>query len=460
MKALEEMVKLGQMDMTTFESLRDEIIGGEVKDVHLVKGLDWKLLERVRKGEDVLGTGKKITQPDSGPGSSKGDATALTVDEEFDLMEKNEIQPIAKEEKPKKGEMAPPPLPVTKKRNRDEILKELKASRLTAAEKEKLDKQPSLGPRFTKLGEKKETSRIERDIKGREVLITVDDEGRVKRKVKKARVEDSPASDRGLLMPDKGAKPLGMEVLPAVPSVPEENYDGDIFEGVGNDYNPLAGLEEDGSDGSDESDKSEDGSLNAHVSERLDEEVSYPKPCDPLLVGKNAPLSTQEPPIEQPTSAVAQNPPSDVFGAHRNYFNDSEAQAEALRPTITPHPLSDPAILAALKKASTLNLHSSGNGSLNEEEAAKVARRKKMLEIHDRDEDDMDLSFGGSRFEDGEDGEDRKTKLSVWKGESTGGGHDGGKEKRKRGPKKRKGDVNNAAADVLQAMERRKEGLR
>ena len=58
-KALEEMVKLGQMDQSTFQKLRDEIVGGDVKDVHLVKGLDYKLLERVRKGEDVLSANVK-----------------------------------------------------------------------------------------------------------------------------------------------------------------------------------------------------------------------------------------------------------------------------------------------------------------------------------------------------------------------------------------------------------------
>jgi len=57
--------------------------------------------------------------------------------------------------------------------------------------------------------------------------------------------------------------------------------------------------------------------------------------------------------------------------------------------------------------------------------------------------------------------EERKVKLSVWSGSREAGGGDGekgeGKGKRKRGPKKRKGDGNNAA-DVLQVLERRKEG--
>ena len=121
------------------------------------------------------------------------------------------------------------------------------------------------------------------------------------------------------------------------------------------------------------------------------------------------------------------------------------------------NPLSDPTVLAALKRASAMNPFSTSESG-NEEEAAKLARRKKMLESHDRDDMDMDMEFGGSRFGDAEDGEDRRVKLSVWDGE--GGDVEGRGEqkgKRKRGAKKRKGDVN-SVADVLKVMEgRRKE---
>lgn len=49
-KALEEMVNLGQMDIATFDSLRDNILGEALRDAHLVKGLDRKILERAREG--------------------------------------------------------------------------------------------------------------------------------------------------------------------------------------------------------------------------------------------------------------------------------------------------------------------------------------------------------------------------------------------------------------------------
>lgn len=442
-KALEDMVKLGQMDMATFEALRDEIIGGEMKDTHLVKGLDWKLLERIRKGEDVLAS---TTNSNSRLESRKDEALGIDVDEEFNQIEEKEVRPLEKQERPKRGEMAPPPVLVGKKRNRDEILKELKASRLATAEAEKQAKVPCLGPRFTKLGGKKENSRIEKDDRGRDVLITVDDEGRVKRKVKKARTENEPTSDRGLLMPDKDIKPLGMEVTPAV-SVPVDDDNGDIFEGIGNDYNPLAGLEED------ESNESDEGNSDRHASELSDGTDQNPQ--DSAAQEKNQSPQQRAPPIENQVATEPLNPTPDAPRRKRNYFNDSETQAEDSIPTTSSNSLNDPTILAALKKASTIN-PLSDTVAINDEEAAKTARRKKMLEADDRDEDDMDMGFGGSRFEDGEDGEEGKIKLSVWNGKEAGEAPGGGKGKpRKRGAKKRKGD-GNSAADVLQVMARRK----
>lgn len=44
------MVNLGQMDIATLESLRDRFVGEALRDSHLVKGFDRKLLERA-KGE-------------------------------------------------------------------------------------------------------------------------------------------------------------------------------------------------------------------------------------------------------------------------------------------------------------------------------------------------------------------------------------------------------------------------
>ncbi len=418
-KALEEMVKLGQMDQSTFEKLRDEIVGGEVKDVHLVKGLDYKLLERVRRGEDVLSDSVKSASSQGQDFDNKDEPDPepeVDVDGEFEKLEEKQIQPMAKEEKSKKGEMAPPPLVAGKKRTRDDILRELKASRATAAEKAK---QSALGPKFVKLGEKRERSRIERDERGREVLITVDEEGRVKRKVRKTTTEDTHGGHM-LLMPDKDAKPLGMEIAPVVEAPIED--DGDIFEDVGADYDPLGNMDDD----NDSDDSSDTGGKAT---------AEPPKPSPPPK------------PSESETSAVPPPP-----GKRRNYFGDADDQEDTnAAPT---NPLTDPTILAALKKASSIKPITSA--STNEEAAAKFAHRKKMLESHDRDAEDMDLEFGSSRFGDQEDGEDRRVKLSAWDGDGEKDeGQGEGKAKRKRGAKKRKGDVN-SAADVLKVMERRK----
>ncbi|KAL8831531.1 MAG: hypothetical protein Q9191_000809 [Dirinaria sp. TL-2023a] len=435
-KALEDMVKLGQMDQATFEALRDEIVGGDVKNVHLVKGLDRKLLERVRRGENVLADKTEANEASTKVASPERRASPSAdndLDQEFEQLADKEVQPVAKPESEKKGVMAPPPPVAGRKRTRDDILKELKASRqaATPASTESQPAKPSLGPRFMKVGKKRESSRIERDERGREVLITVDENGKVKRKVKKAK-EAAPPS-HGLLMPDKDAKPLGMEIVEAAPAPEVEEVD--IFEGVGADYDPLEGL----GDGSNDS---EDGETDSRVSPPDGEDQS---------TSLRPPLSTGQasmPPPPLPTKATANK---------RNYFGDAEEDPSA-NTGATSKSLDDPTILAALKKAATLKPLSAGDtDSVGEEETAKLARRRKMLENQDRDAEDMDLGFGSSRFGDEEEADGKKVKLSAWGKD----GEDGqriaeGKGPRKRGPKKKKGDANNAE-DVLKAMQRMKE---
>jgi hypothetical protein len=68
------------------------------------------------------------------------------------------------------------------------------------------------------------------------------------------------------------------------------------------------------------------------------------------------------------------------------------------------------------------------------------------------------MGFGSSRFEDEEDFEEKKVKLSAWGGkddDEEGDRRGEGKGKRKRGPKKRKGDGNNAE-DVMRVIDGRK----
>lgn len=436
------MVKLGQMDIATFESLRDRIVGEDLRDAHLVKGLDRKLLERARKGEvtaaELLEPASSRKEVEDAPVSNAEEE----IEDELEKLEEQEIQPLKKEEKTKKGEMAPPPTVAGKKRNRDEILRELKANRLAAAEKAR---QPSLGPKFTKVGQAKESSRVEKDERGREILIKMDENGKVKRKVKRAKVEDE-SSMSDLLMPDKDAKPLGMEVIPIVAPSPDDDGGGDIFDDVGDDYNPLEGIEEeDDSDASDESGK-------------ILEKEDKTKPSSPSRDKDNHSRSQEPVPHDEPKPSS--NPPNlsnEQRSKPNNYFNDSQTSpSSTLSGPSKSNSLTDPTILAALKKASTIAPILHPSASTDEEAATKLARRKKMLESHDRDADDMDLGFGSSRFDDAEDGEYTGIKLSVWgdDGDEEGGGGKGG-GKRKRAPKKRKGDVN-SAADVLKVIERRK----
>jgi hypothetical protein len=421
-KALEEMMKLQQIDEATFEKLREEILGDEVgaQRAGLVKGLDRSMLERVKRGEltteDVLEgrTGKKVEAQDEGEED---------VDDEFEKLEEREVEAVHKEKEKKKGEMAPPAL-TGKKRNRDQILAELKAARLAAKEAA----QPSLGSRFKKVGGRRGESRIEKDSKGREVLITVDEDGNEKRKVRKVQVEEPTVEKgHGLLMPDKDAVPLGMEVPEISKPVEEEERDDDIFESAGDDYDPLAGLEDEDSEGGEEGEASE------HKEKRPEKEAIPEEPV--------------------PGSMAPPPKPKQATGP-RNYFGESKPERSS--DASGPKAMLDPTILAALKKASTLNPVSKEAES--EEDAAKAARRKKMLQQDDRDAQDMDMGFGSSRFADEEDFEEKKVKLSEWGSkddDDNEGGKGDGKGKRKRGPKKRKGDGNNAA-DVMKVLERRK----
>ncbi|KAH8647585.1 hypothetical protein BGZ60DRAFT_570358 [Tricladium varicosporioides] len=426
--ALEVAMKEGQIEFVTFVALKEEILregvggkDGEEKNLAKTKGLDWELLRRARAGEvdtlDVLENRSQKT-------ANELDEEAEDVDDELDELEGKEVRAMVKEKVAKKGEMAPPEL-MGKKRNRDQLIAELKAARAAA----KAAAQPSLGSKFKKVGEKRAESRIEKDKKGREVLITIDEDGNEKRKVRKIQAEPEVEKGHGLLMPDKDAKPLGMEV-PEIPKpLEDDNEDINIFDDAGDDYDPLAGLEEDSSD--EEKDDQEEGELS-------DE-------------GKKTERETKN-----KTEALSMAPPPRPSQS-RNYFGDSKPKPE---PSNKPAALSDPTLLAALKKASSLNPILNPSAS-DAEQKAKEEKRRKMLQQDDRDAQDMDMGFGSSRFGDEEEmeGEGKKVKLSEWgkDGEDDGeGGKGEGKGKRKRGPKKRKGDVN-SASDVLAAMERRKE---
>ena len=423
LKALEEMMKLQQIDQSTFERLRDEIgVGGDVGSTHLVKGLDWKLLGRVKRGEDITaGPAPKDNQ-------SEGEAGA-DVDGELESVLEKEVQDIRREEKTEKGDMTPPPSKGAvglQKKSRDEILRSLKASR--AANKQQESPPPveaSLGERFKKLGsgDKSEKKRFMEVVNGRrrEVLVTIDKDGRTKRKVRWLDNEDVTPKNK-----QSTQQAMGMEVPAELAAKHKalleeqqkaEDEDDDIFGGVGAEYNPLAGI----SDASDDEQRS-DGEVEA--------------------TGAATAKAEDE---TEPAADVSKQKP-------RNYFStkSTEESADSSKPLTN-----DPAIMAALRRAADIRtpLQEAVRGESGtipeDEDPERVLRQKQFLDnLKKRDREDaldMDLGFGESRFGDEEDDDG-----PTWDGE------EGGKtSRRKRGPKKRKGDKD-SVNDVMGVLAGRK----
>jgi len=409
---------------------------------HLVKGLDRKLLERVRKGEDVLGGAKPADEAE--------------LEDEFEQFEEKEVARIEREKVAKKGEMAPPPPVAGAKRSRDQILADLKAQRKAQADV-RLAARPELGSKFRDVSSSQPSSRIEVDAKGREVLITTDEHGNVKKKVRKvqapvgepiAPVQTHKFLDEGVTVPTP--KPVEAPV-----EAPKDDSDDDIFDGVGDAYDPLGGL------GDDDSSEDED--------EEVPEKASKPFTAVPPPESTSEGQANSEPKDATTTSMPPPPPPAQPT-ASRNYFKSTTTTTDpTAEPQAPQNPFNDAAFLAAIKKAGALsNISLSLNASSSdpsepesaEAKEARLQKRAKMLAGSDRDLDDMDMGFGSSRFGDEEEGEDgQRVKLSTWKGtgddDDDDGDNGGGKEKKKKG-RRRKGDKN-SAADVLGVMERRKE---
>lgn len=457
LKELEERYKKEEIEKEEYERLRAEIIGGGggLETAHLVKGLDFKLLERVRRGEvDVFGEkqgdGSKSPEPEENHHETEENDEQLAGagnDDDQDpdaLLEQLESASVkAKEKDPaqkkKKGEFATTTaLHPGAKKTRNQILAELKAARAVAKAKE----ESSLGSRFKKIGPQKKlaSTRIERDDRGNEIMIIVDEDGNERRKVRRVdtqKTREEQEKEREAL--EKG-QVLGMDVpeyyrkleeeKKAAEKAAEEDMEPNIFDDVESDYDPLAGLES-GSDSDKEEDK-EDGEVEDTDQDKKD--MPPPPPPKPAAAGP------------------------------RNYFSESKtgliSQEEYKKPS-----LDDPSFRAALAKAKAISA-----AEKSEEErlaAEREARLRKKLLESSRDDEDLDMGFGSSRMEDDADMDDSvKTKLSEWRGDGEdeedeyegGGGKAGlgsGKGKRKRGGGKKGGDKNNFA-DVMKVIERNK----
>ncbi|KAI1420610.1 inosine-uridine preferring nucleoside hydrolase-domain-containing protein [Xylaria sp. FL1777] len=408
LKAFEEAFKKEEIDQQTFDHLRSQIAGGDLSSTHLVKGLDFKLLERIRKGENVYSDG----EVHDGDDKQRPD----DVDDELDRLEEEEVSTTTKEKTIKKGHLSTVPTNLSRKRTRDQILAEMKAARDATKPKE----ESTLGNKFRKIGVKAPGTRIERDRRGREVMIIVDEDGNEKRKVRKTAADEPSHNASDLMMPDPKVKPLGMEVPDIYKSKAEEPEESDnIFDDVGDDYNPLAGLDDD----SDEDEDDNETSVEPAKTEEVDKEAN-----SNMLPPPSRPIGPSEP---------------------RNYFKDSRTGLVSSETLAAPS-MSDPAIQAAFKKAASLRAIAKASEEDDEEARAKAERRRKLLENNDRDAEDLDMGFGTSRLDDDADLDEQRVKLSEWGRDEEEGSHSRGSgSKRKRGPKKRKGDVNNAADDVF-----------
>lgn len=402
-KALEDMVKLQQIDLATFQKLRDEIgVGGDLESTHLVKGLDWRLLEKVKRGEDV-------TTTEQGTAADE-ESTKQDIDEVLEGVLEKEVQAPRRERTAKKGEMAPPSFTMSEdKMSRDEILKRLKASRAAVAKEmsDAMPKVPFLGSKFHKFGSgnDSEKKKFVETVKGRkrEVLIITNPDGTTKRKARWINEEDSKTQAH--LETAVGAA-LGMEIPAEFAAKQkamlekqklEEEEDDDIFAGVGTNYDPLGSI-------SDDSDDELRADSNA-------ERMTHPA----TALGEK----------ETKTVEIQSNP--------RNYFS-TVAIDEATTNAET-GPMADPNILAALKRAATIRKAHEDAGYADDDPSTGATSHGKdfldRLRKREReDAGDLDMGFGESRFGDEED-EDGP----IWNAEE-----DGKKTERRRKPKKRKGN--------------------
>ena len=416
-KALEELVKLGQLDHATFARLEEELgVGGKIENTHLVKGLDWKLLEKVRRGEDVLAATDNLSSGKTQISiQSDGD-----VDAELESVLEKEVQPMPKGEKIGQGTKAariPPDSdgPLT----RDDILKKLKASRAAAASqvKQALTTKHALGTRFHKVGSqdrpRKEKFVENVDGRRREVLMITNADGTVKRKVRwvdkepfQSSTETKPSIEKlGMDVPvEMAAKQRAM-----LKEREEEQESQDIFDGVGADYDPLGETAEDTGDES-----------RLHQNEDAPPSLSH---------------------VEERRKSGGDR--------QRNYFSTTGAQDESLPPDKVA--VLDSKLLATLGMKAPIkdNQQTDSGRQLNNTTQSGDSNKELLAKLQKREREDavdLDLNFGESRFGDNDDDEDGP----VW---NAGGEEKSQKLGRKRGPKKRKGNRDDVK-DVMAVLNR------
>lgn len=459
LEALQALYKDGQIEHEDYVH-QTKLLGGDVSSTHLVRGLDFALLERVRKGEDVMGADGKTAEEQG----EEAEAANEALEDKLDEVLQKDVAPVERKKEKKRGVVAP--------RSRAEILAELKRSRQAAREAA----NPALGSKFRKIGEKKEEKKAaqEEEVKVKHVMGA---DGKVKKKVKRSEKDRRDKLD----MPPPSSKVMGMMPPPplpgAKPAEPEEDEgEVNIFDDV-EDYDPLAGLHGDSSDEDEPKDK-EKGKEKENAEDKKgepkkneDPEAKNPETKDletkdpeaKLLEAKEetedpesmdldldsdtdtapaparAPASTSTPSETTPTTTTTTMPPP-PRPKPKIFASVSSEDDDTYRPPSSASSLlaSDPGLAAALAKAAKI-------GSKQDDEKEK--KRKAIQEASDRDAYDIDFGFGGSR-DFGDDDDDMV------------GGGSGGAKKRKRGPKKKKGDKNDPTTveRIVQERYGKKEG--
>lgn len=440
LKNLEKMLKLQQIDQNTFDALREEIgIGGDTSSTHLVKGLDFKLLERVRRGEDVTQGAEveeKAVPEEPEPEIDVEDELEQALQKEVDARQRGEEEEAL-------GEIENNA--TTSALSRDEILRQLKERRKnpnSAQQGQTPVAAPSLDhARFKKLDPVKKSNKhkFTESVNGRrrEVLVITNKDGTTKRKTRwlDPEVVEGSVKNGDKVAGQAWGGDLDAEVLARQKAEADRlaqqeaaKDEDDIFGGV-DDYDPLAEIE------SGDEDAQEAASV--ETQEKDDKPDQREKSAGPLQSTMN-----------------------------RNYFAATNREDEAENAQVPTH---DPAILAALKRAaqirreeeeakedSSSNGEEQANGS-TEDEARRKALLKKLQQQSGQDDVDLDMTFDGSGRVEDED--DSRRKLSEWKGIGVEDDDDDDqgqeKNKQKRDGKKRKGDKN-SFADVVNVIEGRK----
>ena len=396
--ALEQILQDGQIDQITFDKLKQQIGSGAYTEGERgSKGLDFELLRQARQGEE------------SATAESPPDTVTADFDGELDAVLSKE--PVHSSRPPQEdATMRQQPEKPASVLSRDEILRRWKQNRSRQDESAAPD-DPRLSEHFKKASNNtsSQKKRFIETIRGRrrEVLLTTDKDGNSKRKVKWL---DNEVSSAGHV--DEITSPLGMEVSAQVAAaqkahlenqqVEDEDDDDDIFQGVGSNYDPLADV-----DSGSESDE-----------ERPDEPRKAPKVHS-----------------EQEHSA----PETSVAVRRQNYFapNQEQISQDVQLPALS----DDPNIFSILQRAAALRHESDVNAERTDRMETMTTDQKLLEKLRQRDQEDaqdLDMSFGDSRFGDEED-------------EDGANWNDGKKSGRKRGPKKKKGDKDNVN-DVMSVL--------